>query len=301
MRCVDVTCIVLAGRVEVTRAALDLALSRKIPLFLETSNGRLRGSVLPPICAKAGLRVRQYAVLDDEGDCMKLARACLSAQIKNQRAILRRFALRRTDKDELERARAKLKELQGEVPETSSIEALRGIEGVASRNVFDGVRCIVDPSLGFTARSVRSGKDAFNVVLDILGGLLAATCGGAVESAGLDPYKGVFHGSSRNAPALALDLEDVFRPILVTATALTVFTKDVLSQGDFVLRGGKCRIGKDGVTKVCRAFGKGLHRPATRIGMRTPHDYLHHIHEDAQSIAAWVDDPTGALPLFTVR
>jgi CRISPR/Cas system-associated endonuclease Cas1 len=105
----------------------------------------------------------------------------------------------------------------------------------------------------------------------------------------LDPYKGVIHGDSRNAPALALDLEDVYRPLMVTSTVVTLFTKRVLDPNDFVFKGSKADITRDGVTKVVRLFGNNLRRQVKREGEGVAKSYLEHIYYDARSIAKWVD------------
>ena len=59
----DVDSIVLCGRVETTSGALDLALSREIPVCFLTSTGRYRGTLMPAFDSGARLRRRQYEVL----------------------------------------------------------------------------------------------------------------------------------------------------------------------------------------------------------------------------------------------
>jgi CRISPR-associated protein Cas1 len=183
------------------------------------------------------------------------ARTSIDSQLNNQRAVLRHLALRRTDNSINESSRERIKVLQAELKDKEGVEQIRGIEGLATKEFLKALRTVLKDEVEFTKRSARSGRDPFNITLDICGGLLASTCRSAVEASGLDPFKGVLHGTSRNGPALALDLEDVYRPFLVAAVCVALFTKDVLGEEDFVAEDNGYRITKTGVNKVCRQFG----------------------------------------------
>jgi CRISPR-associated protein Cas1 len=154
----------------------------------------------------------------------------------------------------------------------------------------------------FGNRLARQSKDPFNVVLDVCGGLLAAVCRSAIEAARLDPYKGVLHGTSRDSPALALDLEDVYRPQMVLAICVGLFTKKVIDQDDFVEDGKGHRLTKAGISKVCRQVGRKLQRSVTRGDGKVAKTYLQQIHDDAAAIAAWIEaDGADELRFFEVR
>jgi CRISPR-associated protein Cas1 len=297
----DISTILLIGRVEVTHAAIDLALSRNIAIHFANAYGKLRGSLQPPMPAGADLRELQYAALNNPEHQLRLARSLLNAQIRNQRGLLRRLTLNREQTATLHKSRAEIKSLLKSLPQRNTCEELRGTEGYSTRLFYKALKSVLDTSLGFSTRAVRSDKDPFNAVLDICGGLLAATCRGALEAAQLDPYKGALHGSSRNGPALALDLEDAYRPLLVAATAVTLFTKQILSSKDFTHDDGKCRITRQGLSKTCKLFGANLRRDVTREGAQKAQSYAEHLSEDARMIAKWFSAPSTELIFLTVK
>lgn len=225
----------------------------------------------------------------------------LLAQMANQCAVVRRFGLRR-ENPQLGALLEELRDARRGVAGVRTLETLRGIEGHASRLVFEAVSAIIDPNLGFTHRAVRRGADPFNIVLDVLGGLLASTATGALMAARLDPYEGAMHGDARGAPALALDLEDVYRPLLVTAVAVTLLSKHVLGARDFaVLPGGRCQLTVPAVGRVCATFGKACRREvrAASGGPRTP--YMEHLLNDARQMARWFRDPERPFVPLTVK
>lgn len=246
-------------------------------------------------------REAQYAAFNDDTRRLEFSKASVSAQIKNQRALLRRLALRRENPEELLQARADLKQLEKTLDDRASVEEVRGIEGSATRTFFAGIRTAIDPSLGFTKRAVRADKDPFNCVLDALGGSLALICRSMVEAAGLDPFKGVLHGTSRNNPSLALDLEDVYRPVLVMSNAVTLFSKEILDQNDFTIEEKKCSLNKNGYKKLVRRLAKSLRREVTRPNESTPHSYSEQMLADAKGIALWAEGEADELRLFTSK
>ncbi|MBU3065997.1 CRISPR-associated endonuclease Cas1 [Nocardia sp. NEAU-G5] len=56
--------------------------------------------------------------------------------------------------------------------------------------------------------------------------MLRSSVHGALEQVGLDPYLGYLHGIRPAKPALALDLMEKFRPLLVDRLVLTLANRD---------------------------------------------------------------------------
>jgi CRISPR-associated protein Cas1 len=68
--------------------------------------------------------------------------------------------------------------------------------------------------------------------------LLTANLMTALEIVGLDPYCGFFHATAYGRPALALDVMEEFRPIIVDSVVLTLVNKRMLAADDFRSGGG---------------------------------------------------------------
>jgi CRISPR-associated protein Cas1 len=69
-------------------------------------------------------------------------------------------------------------------------------------------------------REGRGATDGLNTMLNFAYGLLLGDVVRAVVAAGLDPNAGFVHSSSRNKPALALDLMEQFRPVVADSVVL---------------------------------------------------------------------------------
>src|SRR5947209_20476950 len=91
--------------------------------------------------------------------------------------------------------------------------------------------------------------DPVNALLSFGYSLLTTKVASAVQSVGFDHFVGYLHSSFYGRPALALDLVEEFRPILVDSVVLTLLNKRMLTLHDFVVEFGAYRL-KDGRRKV---------------------------------------------------
>jgi CRISPR-associated protein Cas1 len=92
---------------------------------------------------------------------------------------------------------------------------------------------LLKQDLGFRKRARRPPTDPVNALLSFGYVLLANQVASAVNMAGLDPYVGFLHGSKYGKPALALDLMEEFRPIVVDSVVLTLINTGAIKQDDF--------------------------------------------------------------------
>jgi CRISPR/Cas system-associated endonuclease Cas1 len=110
---------------------------------------------------------------------------------------------------------------------------LMGLEGQGAKAYFAIFRAALRGELTFGARSRRPPADPVNALLSLGYSLLTANLISALELVGLDPYCGFFHGQAYGRPALALDLMEEFRPIVVDSVVLSLVNKRMLTAEDF--------------------------------------------------------------------
>jgi CRISPR-associated protein Cas1 len=89
----------------------------------------------------------------------------------------------------------------------------------------------------FTNRNRRPPRDPVNALLSLGYSLLAKDCTIGAYAVGLDPYVGFYHQPRFGRPALALDLMEEFRPLIVDSTVLTLLNNRMLGLTDFVQAG----------------------------------------------------------------
>jgi CRISP-associated protein Cas1 len=117
------------------------------------------------------------------------------------------------------------------------LEAMLGMEGAGSAAYF---RCfgklLSDPiQWPFPGRVKRPPTDPVNALLSFGYSLLTNKVASAVQLVGLDHFVGYLHSAVYGRPALALDLVEEFRPIIVDSLVLTMLNRRMLTPGDFVV------------------------------------------------------------------
>jgi len=223
--------VVLVGNVGVTTPALISLLREGIGLSLIGRWGRLRGRLMPPMGKNIILRHRQYERAQDPAFCLAVSRAYVGGKLRNYRALARRMARSRPQTDQAQITR--ITECVRRIGLVGDLATLRGVEGEGSRAYFAIYRQALEPGLGFERRTRRPPKDAVNAMLSLGYTLLTDSLITACEIVGLDPYDGFFHSDKYGRPALALDLVEEFRGLIVDSVVLNMVNRGMVRAGDF--------------------------------------------------------------------
>ncbi|MDI9631254.1 MAG: CRISPR-associated endonuclease Cas1 [Acidobacteriota bacterium] len=221
------------GDVQLDSGALLACLERGVDVQVLTARGEWRGRWAGRPGPRVALRLAQFARLSDAAEALRLARAVVAGKLANQRTLLLRVQ-RSRQSERVARAIAELRLRAGDAAQAASLEALRGVEGLAAAAYFAGLAAsLLRPDLPMHGRSRRPPRDAPNAVLSFGYTLLLARVESAVLQAGLDPYLGALHAARRGQPSLALDLMEEFRPVLVDALLLRLMNRRELAPEDF--------------------------------------------------------------------
>jgi CRISPR-associated protein Cas1 len=129
--------IVCFGNTTVSTPFIGFCAEKGIALSFLSEYGRFYGRVQGPVHGNVLLRTRQYAVAADPGSCAALVSNLLYGKIANARQMLLRAAREHDDENSartLGQTAARLAESARSIREAGSVDALRGIEGYASRS-----------------------------------------------------------------------------------------------------------------------------------------------------------------------
>ena len=238
------TAVVCFGHVGLSAPLMHRLADEGIALVLLDSNGRFKARLEGAVSGNVLLRQAQFARGADAAFTLDMARSFVAGKIKNTRQVLQRGA--REAKSEAEAAvltrraddlAASLRAL----PDASTLDAVRGVEGEAARQYFSGLPLLVRADLRehFTmdGRTRRPPRDRFNALLSFLYAMWMNDCRSALEAAGLDPQVGFLHALRPGRAALALDLMEEFRP-WADRLALTLINRGQVQADDFDLREG---------------------------------------------------------------
>ncbi|HWQ12858.1 MAG TPA: CRISPR-associated endonuclease Cas1 [Roseiflexaceae bacterium] len=259
--------LVIVGNVGLTTPAVKRLLDRGVEVTFLTVEGRYHGRLVGQVTAHAALRRAQYRRAEDAAWALRQAQACVSGKLRNQRALLRRFARNRAEPpEEATSAADALDDALARVERTTALSALLGVEGSATARYFGGVRALISAEWRFERRNRRPPADPVNVLLSLGYTLLTHKMLGAVQSAGFDPYMGFLHQHDYGRPSLALDLIEEFRPLLVDSLVLRCCGDGRLTVGDFAPGDDPARpvvLSDDGKRRFIAAFEERMRTEAT--------------------------------------
>ncbi|MDL1971534.1 MAG: CRISPR-associated endonuclease Cas1 [Candidatus Desulfofervidaceae bacterium] len=223
--------LVLIGRISLTPAVISTLLKRGIDTVFLARTGKYLGRLAPLMGKNIELRLRQFEKLREPGFNLRLSRTIVKGKIENQRMLLRRVNRKGLG---LEDIILKLKGLAQKAERETDIATLRGIEGSAARVYFEAYGQGFKERLNFNRRERRPPKDPVNSLLSLGYSLLFSHVFAMVNMVGLDPYLSCFHTVDYGKPALALDLMEEWRAVIVDALVLSVINLKVITQKDFV-------------------------------------------------------------------
>ncbi len=252
------------------------------------------------------LRQQQFACAQQAWFCKRLARDLIAGKIRNQRTFLLR---NHVQPDEI--TLRELKKMAGRAEECESMETLLGIEGNAARLYFGAFSGLlksdsdedVPPAFrfDFNGRNRRPPRDAVNALLSLGYSLLAKDLTIACYAAGFDPMLGFYHQPRFGRPALALDLMEPFRPLIVDSAVTTAINTKMITPRDFVSAGDSVALTNDGRKGFYRAYELRMDTLVTHpiFGYRVSYRRL--LELQVRLLAKLLDGDISQYPVFVTR
>lgn len=193
--------------------------------FLSQSGKPYAMLTSPMLTATIHARRNQIEALKD-GRGLTFSKLVVKGKVTNQERLLRYFGkyVKQKDPDKyakiesladaLKQLRKKIDAIEGDCVDDVRDE-LFGLEGIAGRLYWDGVKIILSEKTEFFGREHRGATDAVNSMLNYGYGILYSVVWGAVVNAGLEPFAGFLHVDRPGKPSLVLDLVEEFRQPVV--------------------------------------------------------------------------------------
>ncbi len=147
------------------------------------------------------VRLAQYGAFLDDARRLALAQDFVVSKIEAQDECLQYHGLHLPFQQSITTAR-----------ESTTINALMGVEGASSARYFSAWAELFDPAWAFNKRTRRPPRDPVNALLSLSYTLAAHTIGRVAAQIGFETALGFLHSAVPGRPALALDLLEALRP-----------------------------------------------------------------------------------------
>ncbi len=314
--------VIVIGDITITAAAMYMLLDKNIEVHFLDGIGRFKGRLTPGLPKNSLLRLAQHRAHNDMCKRCELARRFVTGKLSNQRTMLQRYNRRQGDAlfdQGIALLTSNIRQLatlsttvtaQPQVLasgdsgiEGTPLEAILGLEGSGSAAYFEcfGHMLADREQWPFAGRFKRPPTDPVNALLSYGYALLTAHVGSAVQIVGFDQFVGYLHSSVYGRPALALDLMEEFRPIIVDSVVLTLLNNRMLTKDDFHVDLGAYRLKKEPRKIFLKRLEDRLNEEITHPIFNYRVTYRRCIEMQARLVAKYLTGEIAEYPPFITR
>jgi CRISP-associated protein Cas1 len=143
---------------------------------------------------------------------------------------------------------------------SQTIDELRGYEGASTARYFQAWSSFLPAEFPFERRSTRPPLNPVNACISFGATLLYTEAVAFIHAHGLDPALGLLHATEDGRWSLALDLIEPFRPVLVEALALDLFSHQMLNAKHFEPKNEGVYLNEEGRKKFFLQYERRMER-----------------------------------------
>jgi CRISPR-associated protein Cas1 len=295
----------LMGNVQITTQAVQALCEAEVPVCYFSMGGWFYGITLGLNTKNVFLRRNQFRLAEQEYFARTIARRLVAGKIRNQRTLLQRNHVE-PKRETLVGMKAMAERAEG----AGSLEELLGIEGNAARLYFGEFAGMMKPDeeagtsplpFEMDGRNRRPPRDPVNAMLSLGYSLLAKDLTVACYAVGFDPYVGFYHQPRFGRPALALDLMEPFRALIVDSAVLTAVNTGMVTARDFVRAGGAVALTAGGRKAFFRAYEMRMDTLVTHPMFEYRVSYRRLLEIQARLLARVLEGEIAEYPVFTTR
>jgi len=240
------------GHVTITSQALHYLAQKGIAVHFFNHYGHYDGSFYPRESLNSGdLVIRQAEHYLDGEKRLRLARLFVRGSALNMERNLKRWKVNDGFSEEL-------KSLLGELEEAKKITEIMNVEARIREAYYSRWDKHLPEGFKIVKRTRRPPENEMNALISFLNSRLYATIVSELYNTQLVPTISYLHEPGERRFSLALDLSEIFKPIVADRLATRLVTKRMLSKGHFRGELKGVLLTKEGMKKVLSEYEKEL-------------------------------------------
>lgn len=290
--------IVIFGNGHLTTQAMSYLLYKGIPVSFLSSRGAYKGRLQPGYTKDTRIRQRQYAVAAEPQMCLELAKAFVRGKLTNALRFCRR---QRTQNAEVKAAIDGIQKPLNNLERAADSETLLGHEGAGTAAYYRALREFLVHNWGFDTRQFRPPPDPINAMLSLGYTLLYNQVYTFINVVGFDPYCGYFHQPKHGHAALASDLMEEFRQIIVDGYVLSLVNRNRVELDDFEQTGKGIRFTKTALDRFLTGYYGRMQQTFQHPTRNEQTTYLRAIELQVRHLARVIMEEESTYKPFRVR
>lgn len=230
------------------------------------------GSFMPRDQLLAGkLLVEQVKAYLNKKQRIEIARNFIEAAAFNMNKNLRYYANRGKD---TEAFIAVINKFSEKIPLVGEIDELMGLEGNIRINYYEAFDSIVE-GFEMDGRSKRPPHNELNAMISFGNMICYAQCLRAIHQTQLNPTISYLHQPGDRRYSLALDIAEIFKPILVDRTIFKLINRKEIKPGDFDHRTNRILLKESAKKTFVSSFEEKLYETIQHRTLKRQVSYRH--------------------------
>jgi len=220
------------GRITFSSGVVSYLSKHCIPIHFFNKYGFYESSLYPRETLVSGsLLVKQVEHYLDKEKRIELARQIIIGSIEN---ILKNLEYYERNKGELQEEIEKIKSFLNELEKQTEISQIMAIEGNVRELYYQSFNKIFPEKFHFDKRTKRPPENMINCLISFGNSLLYSTVLTELYNTQLNPTISFLHEPSERRFSLALDLSEIFKPLLVDRVIFKLINKKIIEEKHFV-------------------------------------------------------------------
>lgn len=252
----DIEALYVFGETDFNRKFFNFCSSKKIPVHIFNYFGFYSGSFYPREFLNSGaLLVQQVVFQQNHNNRLHLARLFVEGACKNIQKNLQYYDSRGKDCTPF---LEKIEPLKKRINEVKQVAELMGIEGNIRQIYYHAWPLIIDQPRDFSKRVRRPPDNEVNALIGFANSLVYTTTLGEIYKTQLNPLISYLHEPGTKRFSLALDLAEIFKPLLADRLIFSLLNKKQITDKHFTRKGKVCWLSEEGRKIFVRSFDEKL-------------------------------------------
>lgn len=223
--------IYIFGEMDLNTKALNFLGQNKVIVHFFNYYGFYTGSFMPAEKNVSGyVLVHQVQHYTEQEKRMNIAKEFLKSGSKN---ILRNLNYYQRREIDLKETIIKLESLISQLERCQNIQELMGVEGNIRKEYYSAWQSIFKNEVEFEKRVKRPPDNMVNSLISYINSMLYTTILAEIYKTQLNPTISYLHEPSTRRFSLALDIAEIFKPLIVDRLIFSLINKKQITETDF--------------------------------------------------------------------